>query len=51
MFSVSYEEMITTILLKIITAAQNRVVLSHRRVRGLYFLAVIFAVIIYVTSV
>ena len=28
-----------------ITAAQNEVVLSYRKVRGLYFLAVAFAVI------
>ena len=35
---------ITIIILPItITAAQNEVVLSYVRVRGLYFLAVIFA--------
>ena len=33
-----------TILLTKITAAQNEVVLSYHRVRGLYFLAIIFAV-------
>ena len=31
------------ILLTIITVAQNEAVLSYHRVRGLYFLAVIFA--------
>ena len=33
----------TTIRLTKITAAQNEVALSYHRVRGLYFLAVVFA--------
>ena len=34
--------MIFTILLKKRTAAQNEVALSYHKVRGLYFLAVVF---------
>ena len=36
-----------TILLTKTTAAQNEVALSYHRVRGLYFLAVIFVATIY----
>ena len=34
---------LTTILLTKTTAAQNEIALSYHRVRGLYFLAVVFA--------
>ena len=38
-----------SILLAKITAARNEVALSYRRVRGLFFLAVIFAVTLFTT--
>ena len=38
--------MVLTILLTKTTAARNGVALSYHRVRGLYFLAVVFAAII-----
>ena len=41
---ISHEE---SILLTKIAAAQNEVALSYHRVRGLYFLAVIFATTIF----
>ena len=42
-FYVIYKSFKDSILLTKTTAAQNEVVLGYHRVRGLYFLAVIFA--------
>ena len=48
---VVYSLCIINILLIKTTAAQNEVALTYHRVRGLYFLAVIFAATIYIVEV